>query len=94
LFEAIPYARGAKTKTPFLRTTAAKSNDRLKARLKTRTLKEHGIAEQNQSLNPTERNKARLDKLTEALRRIDKLTPTDPVPRTWSGLFLIEGEEA
>ena len=92
LFEAIPYARGAKTKTPFLRTTTAKSNERLKARLKARTLKEHGIAEQNQSLNPTERSKERVDKLTEALRRIDKLTPTDPVPRTWSGLFVDEGE--
>jgi hypothetical protein len=96
LFEAIPYARGAKTKTPFLRTTTAKSNERLKARLKTRTLKEHGIAVQSNQLNPTERSKARVDKLTEALRRIDKLTPTDPVPRTWSGLFVDEttdGEE-
>ena len=32
-------------------------------------------------------------KLEEALKRIDKLQPTDPVPRTWSGLFT-SGEKA
>ena len=94
LFAEVPPQPRAKTKTPFKRKTTIKSNDRLTTRLKTRTIKEHGIAEQDYQLNPTERNKARLDKLKEALRRIDRLTPTDPVPRTWSGLFVDENGSA
>lgn len=94
LFDAIPYRAGAKVKHPFPRRTDPKSTEKLKARLHNRTLKEHGIAEQNHQLNPTERSKAKLDKMNEALRRIDRLSPTDPVPRTWSGLFTHEGEQA
>ena len=93
LFDAIPYRAGAKVKQPFVRKTDPKSNARLTTRLRIRTLKEHGIAEQNHQLNPTERSKAKLDKLIEALRKIEQLNPTDPVPRTWSGLFTHEGEE-
>jgi hypothetical protein len=93
LFDAIPHRQGAKVKQPFPRRTDPKSNARLTTRLRIRTLKEHGIAEQNHQLNPTERSKAKLDKMTDALRRIDRLSPTDPVPRTWSGLFTTEGEE-
>jgi hypothetical protein len=92
LFDAIPYRAGAKVKHPFPRRTDPKSTARLATRLRIRTLKEHGIAEQNHQLNPTERSKAKLDKMNEALRRIDRLSPTDPVPRTWSGLFTTEGE--
>jgi hypothetical protein len=93
LFDAIPHRQGAKVKHPFPRRTDPKSTARLATRLRIRTLKEHGIAEQNHQLNPTERSKAKLDKMNEALRRIDRLSPTDPVPRTWSGLFTHEGEE-
>lgn len=92
LFDAIPHRQGAKTKQPFVRKTDPKSTARLATRLRIRTLKEHGIAEQNHQLNPTERSKAKLEKMNEALRRIDRLSPTDPVPRTWSGLFTTEGE--
>ena len=92
LFDAIPYRAGAKVKHPFPRRTDPKSNARLTTRLRIRTLKEHGIAEQDYQLNPTERSKAKLEKMNEALRRIDRLQPTDPVPRTWSGLFTHEGE--
>ena len=93
LFDAVEYPVGVKRKEPFVRKTDPKSTARLITRLRTRTLKEHGIAEQNHQLNPTERSKAKLEKMNEALRRIDKLSPTDPVPRTWSGLFLKdEGE--
>jgi hypothetical protein len=88
LFDAVDYPIGVKRKEPFPRRTDAKSNAKLKARLHARTLKEHGIAEQNHQLNPTERSKAKLGKLTQALRKIEQLQPTDPVPRTWSGLFL------
>ena len=91
-FDAIPHRQGAKVKQPFVRKTDPKSNARLTTRLRIRTLKEHGIAEQDYQLNPTERSKAKLDKLIEALKRIDRLSPTDPVPRTWSGLFTHEGE--
>jgi hypothetical protein len=92
LFDAVPH-QGTKGKTPFPRRTDPKSNAKLKARLHTRTVKEHGIAAQNHQLNPTERSKAKLDKMNEALKRIDQLQPTDPVPRTYSGLFLTtEGE--
>ena len=93
LFAEIPPKPRAKAKTPFARTTSAKSNEGLLARLHTRTLKEHGIAEQDNQINPSERSKARLDKLTEALKRINKLKPTDPVPRTWSGLFTETGSD-
>jgi hypothetical protein len=93
LFDAIPHRQGAKVKQPFVRKTDPKSNARLTTRLRIRTLKEHGIAEQDYQLNPTERSKAKLEKMNEALRRIDNLQPTDPVPRTWSGLFTHEGEE-
>lgn len=92
LFDAIPHRQGAKVKQPFVRKTDPKSNARLTTRLRIRTLKEHGIAEQDYQLNPTERSKAKLDKLIEAIKRIDRLSPTDPVPRTWSGLFTHEGE--
>ena len=92
LFDAIPHRQGAKVKQPFVRKTDPKSNARLTTRLRIRTLKEHGIAEQDYQLNPTERSKAKLAKLIEALKRIDRLSPTDPVPRTWSGLFTHEGE--
>jgi len=92
LFGAIPKQPRAKVKEPFLRTTTTESNDRLRTRLKNRTIKEHTIAEQNHQLNPTERSKERVGKLAEALTRIDKLNPTDPVPRTWHGLFTDEGE--
>lgn len=92
LFDAVPYRAGAKVKHPFPRRTDPKSTEKLKARLHTRTLKEHGIAEQDYQLNPTERSKAKLEKMNEALRRIDRLSPTEPVPRTWSGLFTHEGE--
>jgi hypothetical protein len=92
LFDAVPH-QGTKGKTPFPRRTDPKSNAKLKARLHARTVKEHGIAQQNHQLNPTERSKAKLDKMNEALKRIDQLQPTDPVPRTYSGLFLTtEGE--
>jgi len=94
LFDAIPHRQGAKVKQPFVRKTDPKSTEKLRARLRIRTLKEHGIAEQDYQLNPTERSKAKLGKLNEALRRIDNLQPTDPVPRTWSGLFTHEGEQA
>ncbi len=93
LFGDIPPKQRTKIKLPFPRTVKAESNDRLRARLKTRTIKEHGIAVQSNQLNPTERSKAKLSKLAEALRRIDNLNPSDPVPRTWSGLFTHEGEE-
>lgn len=92
LFDAIPHRQGAKVKQPFVRKTDPKSSARLATRLRIRTLKEHGIAEQDYQLNPTERSKAKLDKLIEAIKRIDRLPPTDPVPRTWSGLFTHEGE--
>ena len=92
LFDAIPHRQGAKVKQPFVRKTDPKSNARLTTRLRIRTLKEHGIAEQDYQLNPTERSKAKLEKMNEALRRIDRLSPTEPVPRTWSGLFTHEGE--
>jgi len=92
LFGQVTPRTGAKVKQPFPRRTDPKSNARLTTRLRIRTLKEHGIAEQNHQLNPTERSKAKLDKMTDALRRIDRLSPTDPVPRTWSGLFTTEGE--
>jgi len=87
LFDAVDYPVGTKTKQPFPRRTDPKSNAKLKARLHTRTVKEHGIAQQDYQLNPTEKTKAKLTKMNEALRRIDQLQPTDPVPRTYSGLF-------
>lgn len=92
LFGQVTPRTGAKVKQPFPRRTDPKSNARLTTRLRIRTLKEHGIAEQNHQLNPTERSKAKLDKMIEALRKIEQLNPTDPVPRTWSGLFTTEGE--
>jgi hypothetical protein len=92
LFGQVTPRTGAKVKQPFVRKTDPKSNARLTTRLHIRTVKEHGIAEQDYQLNPTERTKAKLEKMNEALRRIDRLSPTDPVPRTWSGLFTHEGE--
>ena len=91
LFDAVEYPIGAKHKEPFPRRTDPKTNAKLKDRLKKRTIKERGIAKQDYQLNPTERNKAKLDKMNEALKRIDQLQPTDPVPRTYSGLFVNEG---
>jgi len=87
LFSEIPYKARAKQKEPFVRTVKVATHEQLKAKLRKRTEKELGVAKLDAELNPTEQRLAKVAHLEEALRRIDRMLPTDPVPRTYSGLF-------
>lgn len=87
LFAEIPHKRYAKQKEPFVRYIRTGLHEEQKARLRQRTEKELGVAMLDLELDPTDKRQAKVDLLREAMRRIDRMLPTDPVPRTYSGLF-------
>ena len=87
LFAEVPHKKRAKIKEPFMRVVRESSHDEQKAKLRQRTQKELDVSEQNNMVNPTPKNQAKVDRLREAMRRLDLMLPSDPVPRTYSGLF-------
>jgi len=88
LFNAVPHTPKARRKIPFERVIGVEMHNLRKDRLIRRTEKELRQAKQDVLLNPE--NDAvleRVQRIEDALERIDKLEPNDPVPTTWHGLY-------
>jgi hypothetical protein len=86
-FEAIPHKSRAKRKVPFQRLTTPEINAKAKERLLRRTQKEIETLERKQELNQTEAGQLTLLKMKQALKIIVKLTDTEHIPATWSGVL-------
>lgn len=87
LFDAIPHYPRQKVKHPFPRTMPEEQHAKLKTRLLQRTEKDLRRAKQDALLNPDdEENNALVQRITNALKHINKLEPKEPVPATWHGL--------
>lgn len=89
LFAAIPHVPHATHKTPFARSLTEVEWHKQVARLKTRTLTELDTAQRTVDAmggGAPPRLTRRVSRLHAALLRIGRLSPTDPVPRTWHGL--------
>ena len=88
LFNAVPHTPKARRKIPFERIIGVEMHNLRKERLIRRTEKELQRAKQDVLLNPE--NDAvleRVQRIEDALERIDKLEPNEPVPTTWHGLL-------
>jgi len=88
LFNVIPHTPKARRKIPFERIIGVEMHNIRKDRLIRRTEKELQRAKQDVLLNPE--NDAvleRVQRIEDALERIDKLEPNEPVPTTWHGLL-------
>jgi hypothetical protein len=95
LFAAIPPVHGTKLKEPFIRCISVAAHREQKATLRLRTVKELGLAESEYEVHQTDKRKAKVDLLRKAVRLIDRMLPTDPVPRHYSGLEgLTDDDEA
>lgn len=87
MFDEIPYTPKARRKIPFERVVGAELHNLLKERLIRRTEKELVRCKQDALLNPNdEKLPERIQKMEEALDKIEKLDPNEPVPTTWQGL--------
>jgi hypothetical protein len=86
-FAAIPYKAKAKVKTPFARTVPAILHNKQRARLERRTIKELGVAETDQLLDPSDKNAQTVERIKRALKIIRGMQPHEPVPATWHGLL-------
>lgn|GEM_PF-5535969 len=87
LFAEIPYKPRARQKEPFRRYVKMEDHAEQVARLRKRTEKELGVAKLDAQITSTDGQLKKIATLEEALRRIDRMLPTDPVPRTYSGMF-------
>jgi hypothetical protein len=88
LFNVVPHTPKARRKIPFERIIGVEMHNIRKDRLIRRTEKELQRAKQDVLLNPE--NDAvleRVQRIEDALERIDKLEPNEPVPTTWHGLY-------
>jgi len=92
LFALVEHKHKARIKEPFVRAISVELHEKQKEKLRTRTTSDLEIAKLDAETNPSQKNMAKRAKLELALRRIDRMLPTDPVPRHWSGLFTTEGE--
>jgi len=86
-FEAIPHKTRAKRKVPFQRLTTPEQNAKARDRLLARTRKEIETLERKQEMNSTEVGQATLERMREALKIIARLTDTEHIPATWSGVL-------
>lgn len=87
LFDAIPHRPRQKVKHPFPRTMPEEQHAKLKTRLTLRTEKDLRRAKQDAMLNPdNEQTQELVQRITKALKHIDKLESNEPVPATWHGL--------
>lgn len=87
MFEQLPPKLRAKRKVPFQRLTTPEQNAKAKDRLLRRTKKEIETLERKQSVTQTEVGQATLLKMRQALKIINKLTDTEHIPATWSGVL-------
>lgn len=86
LFEQIERKPKAKFKIPFERVIPTTLHAKQVARLKRRTLKELGMAEQELALAPDADKQAKVRQMKYALDLMDALDEDEPVPATWHGL--------
>lgn len=86
-FEALPHKTRAKRKVPFQRLTTPEQNAKARDKLLARTRKEIETLERKQEMNPTEVGQATLSRMREALKVINRLTDTEHIPATWSGVL-------
>lgn len=89
MFDAVPHTPKARRKIPFERIVGAELHTLLKDRLIRRTEKELIRCKQDVLLNPREAEplQERVRHIEQALDKIDKLDPNEPVPTTWHGLY-------
>ena len=87
IFEALPHKLRAKRKVPFQRLSTPEQNKKLKERLLRRTRKEIETLERKQSITQTDAGQAQLGRMREAMKIILRLTDTEHVPATWSGVL-------
>lgn len=87
VFEALPHKTRAKRKVPFQRLTTPEQNAKARDKLLARTRKEIETLERKQEMNPTEVGQATLGRMREALKVINRLTDTEHIPATWSGVL-------
>ena len=86
-FDEIPHKPKAKRKIPFERVVTEDIHIKRKRRLLERTTKELLHANQDHAIEPTPETQQRVHTLKQALRAIEHLDPTEPVPTTWHGLI-------
>jgi len=87
IFEALPHKTRAKRKVPFQRLTTLEQNANARDKLLARTRKEIETLERKQEMNSTEVGQATLGRMRDALKIIAKLTDTEHIPATWSGVL-------
>jgi hypothetical protein len=87
IFEALPHKTRAKRKVPFQRLTTPEQNAKARDKLLARTRKEIETLERKQEMNPTEVGQATLGRMRDALKIIARLTDTEHIPATWSGVL-------
>lgn len=92
LFALVEHKHKARIKEPFVRTISVALHEKQKEKLRERTASDLEVAKLDAETNPSQKNMAKRAKLESALRRIDRMLPTDPVPRHWSGLFNENGD--
>lgn len=91
-FDALPHTLRAKRKLPFQRTRRPDKGKADVKRLRARTEKELALEEQELTLDPTnDIRRRRVAQMRTALRMMDDLKPSDAVPATWHGLFIVGG---
>lgn len=86
-FEELPHKTRAKRKVPFQRLTTPEQNAKARDKLLARTRKEIETLERKQEMNSTEVGQATLSRMRDALKIIARLTDTEHVPATWSGVL-------
>ena len=86
-FEALPHKLRAKRKVPFQRLSTPEQNAKAHDKLLRRTRKEIETLERKQSITQTDAGQAQLAKMRKALKIIEKLSPTEHIPATWSGVL-------
>ena len=88
MFDEIPYTPKARRKIPFERVVGIELHELQKDRLIRRTEKELVKCKQDALLNPSdEKLPERVQRIEQALAKIEKLEPNEPVPATWHGLL-------
>jgi hypothetical protein len=88
MFDEIPHTPKARRKIPFERVVGIELHELRKERLIRRTEKELVRCKQDVLLNPRDdAMRERVQRIEEALDKIDRLEQHEPVPTTWHGLI-------
>jgi hypothetical protein len=88
MFDEVPHTPKARRKIPFERVVGVELHELRKDRLIRRTEKELVRCKQDVLLNPRdEAMRERVQRIEQALDKIDRLEQHEPVPTTWHGLL-------